>query len=78
MDIKFLDPGLHKLILGLLCDCLFFKSFFHYNFFASNFIFALTKALAFVDDNEDNVEAIPALFLYNPLLNLSISAVVFI
>ena len=64
MDIKFLDPGLHKLILGLLCDCLFFKSLFHFNSFAPNLIFALTKALAFVNDNGDNVNIIK-LFLHS-------------
>ena len=58
MDIRCLDPGSHKLIVDLLCDCFFFKSLFHLNSFASNLIFALTKALAFVDDNEDNVDII--------------------
>ena len=64
MDIRCLDPGSHKLILDLLCDCFFFKSLFHFNSFASNFIFALTKALAFVNDNEDNVNVIK-LFLHS-------------
>ena len=58
MDIKCLDPGSHKLIVDLLSDCFFFKSLFHFNSFASNLIFALTKALAFVDNNEDNVNII--------------------
>ena len=64
MDIRCLDPGSHKLIVDLLCDCFFFKSLFHFNSFASNFIFALTKALAFVNDNEDNVNVIK-LFLHS-------------
>ena len=62
--IRCLDPGSHKLIVHLLCDCFFFKSLFHFNSFASNFIFALTKALAFVNDNEDNVNVIK-LFLHS-------------
>ena len=64
MDIRCLDPGSHKLIVHLLCDCFFFKSLFHFNSFASNFIFALTKALAFVNGNEDNVNVIK-LFLHS-------------
>ena len=70
MDIKCWDPGSHKLIVDLLCDCFFFKSIYHFNSFASNSIFALTKALAFVDDNGDNVNIIK-LFLHSSCTTLS-------